>query len=90
MADLLAAQERSRAAASFVPTGATSTLPTVSLMGGVSRNIGSAIPAMEIGSTGAPRSNVPGPSPFVRNIDAAPGAPGGTGASTSIRTFGPA
>eukprot|EP00972_Heterocapsa_arctica_P033448 4924700-Heterocapsa_arctica.AAC.1 len=35
MMDLLAAQARSRAAPIYVPTGATSTLPTVPLMGGV-------------------------------------------------------
>eukprot|EP00972_Heterocapsa_arctica_P020258 2988791-Heterocapsa_arctica.AAC.1 len=80
LSDLLAANERSRAATSFVPTGAASTLPTVSLMGGKSRNIGSTIPipTLGLGSVGAPGITAPGPSPFTRTTDATPGAPGGT------------
>eukprot|EP00972_Heterocapsa_arctica_P010159 1491636-Heterocapsa_arctica.AAC.1 len=59
-------------------------------MAGASRNIGSSIPALEFGQTGALGSTGPGPTPFVRTIEAAPGASGGTGAVPSIRSFGSA
>eukprot|EP00972_Heterocapsa_arctica_P046559 6871053-Heterocapsa_arctica.AAC.1 len=90
MHELLAAQAKSRGATIFVPAGSTSTLPTVSLMGGTSRNIGSVIPALVLGPTGARENTGPEPTPFVRVSDTMPGGGDATGAGPTITSFGSA
>eukprot|EP00972_Heterocapsa_arctica_P011256 1650302-Heterocapsa_arctica.AAC.1 len=59
-------------------------------MGGASRDIGSAIPTLALGPTGARENTGPGPTPFVRVSDTMPGGGDATGAVPPIRSFGPA